>query len=79
MLDNPYSVARARAPDTALTGQAERQTGDLSVYKYYLSSLGWLSTLAFGSFVAANSVFGTVQCRHLAAAVSSAYWLALIG
>ncbi|KAH0431618.1 ABC transporter [Colletotrichum camelliae] len=38
-----------------------RQVGDLSIYLYYFSSLGWLSFALFGIFIASNVGFGTLQ------------------
>jgi len=46
--------------------QKKRQEGDLSTYKYYFSSLGWLSLAVFVLFVTSNTAFGAVQCKgHL--------------
>ena len=41
---------------------AQRQVGDLSVYKFYFSSLGWASLLVFATSVLSNGAFGTLQC-----------------
>jgi hypothetical protein len=40
----------------------QRQIGDLSVYKFYFSSLGWLSLAIFAGAVIVSSVFATLQC-----------------
>jgi ATP-binding cassette subfamily C (CFTR/MRP) protein 1 len=39
-----------------------RQAGDLSMYKYYASSMGWLGLFMFGSFVATKNAVTMVQC-----------------
>jgi len=41
---------------------AQRQVGDLSVYKFYFSSLGWASLFVFATSVLSNSAVGTLQC-----------------
>jgi len=40
----------------------QRQIGDLSVYKFYFSSLGWPSLAIFAGAVVASSVFATLGC-----------------
>jgi hypothetical protein len=40
----------------------QRQIGDLSVYKFYFSSLGWPSLVIFAGAVVASSVFATLGC-----------------
>ena len=42
----------------------KRQVGDLSIYLYYFSALGWPRFALFGIFVASNLGFGTLQCKH---------------
>lgn len=42
-----------------------RQVGDMSVFKFYFSSLGWMSLAIFAGAVVANSVFATLQCKTL--------------
>jgi len=40
-----------------------RQTGDISMYKYYASSIGWLSLLMFSTSIAAKNAGTMLQCR----------------
>ncbi|POR39545.1 ABC transporter [Tolypocladium paradoxum] len=47
--------------DEGAPAQQDRQIGDMAVYKYYFASLGWLSFLVFGLFVALNGAFGSMQ------------------
>ncbi|TKW58921.1 Multidrug resistance-associated protein 1 [Colletotrichum tanaceti] len=63
-----------------------RQVGDLSIYLYYFSSMGWLSLALFGIFVASNVAFGTLQYAWITLWAQSSdgsqasrlgYWLGL--
>ena len=58
--DSRLTPETARLPNAA---DQSRQAGDLSIYKYYASSLGWLSLLMFGTFLAAKNAVTMVQCK----------------
>ncbi|KAK4444912.1 ABC multidrug transporter [Podospora aff. communis PSN243] len=92
--DKPGSLSTSKQP----TGVQEpspgdgmdqqRQVGDLSVYKFYFSSLGWLSLAIFAGAVIASSVFATLQyawitmwSQHNDTSGNSdlGYWLGLYG
>ena len=40
------------------------QTSDLAVWKYYISSLGWLRIAMFGFYLALDNGFAVFSCKH---------------
>ncbi|KAM4057529.1 ABC transporter [Hirsutella rhossiliensis] len=72
--------------DQSASTQQDRQIGDIAIYKYYFSSLGWLSFFIFGLFVVLNTAFESMQYAWLTlwsqsnekyGDVRTAYWLGL--
>ncbi len=51
--DTPFNTISGYIPDQAVLSkedaeaEASRRTGDLSVYKFYLGSVGWLAAIIF--------------------------------
>ncbi|KAK5990162.1 ABC multidrug transporter B [Cladobotryum mycophilum] len=63
---SPEPVQQEQAPAVASCysppeSQEQRQSGDLSIYKYYFLSLGWLGIGIFATFVITDAVFDTMQ------------------
>ncbi|KAK0643350.1 ABC transporter [Cercophora newfieldiana] len=92
-LSNKHSVPSAedkapkqQEPNSDLDPQ--RQVGDMSVYKFYFSSLGWVSLVIFAGAVIANTVFSTLQYAWItlwsrdndtSGNSNLGYWLGLYG
>ncbi|KAK1659593.1 ABC transporter [Colletotrichum godetiae] len=57
----PPKVSAGETQGSSTKRDNNRQVGDLSIYLYYFSSLGWLSFALFGIFVASNVAFSTLQ------------------
>ena len=52
----------------------KRQVGDLSIYLYYFSALGWPSFALFAIFVASYLGFSTLQCKHASSIRSAPFY-----
>ncbi|KAK1708671.1 P-loop containing nucleoside triphosphate hydrolase protein [Colletotrichum acutatum] len=57
----PPKISAGETQGSSTRRDDNRQVGDLSIYLYYFSSLGWLSFALFGIFVASNVAFSTLQ------------------
>ncbi|WDK22893.1 ABC transporter [Colletotrichum graminicola] len=68
--DNDSSGSSTKRDDS-------RQVGDLSIYLYYVSSMGWLSFALFGIFVTSNVASSTLQFAALAI-VAVSYFAAVL-
>ncbi|GKT87234.1 ABC multidrug transporter [Colletotrichum tofieldiae] len=85
--DSPSPKISAGETQGSVTKRDDnRQVGDLSIYLYYFSSMGWLSLALFGIFVASNVAFGTLQYAWITLWAQSSdesqasrlgYWLGL--
>lgn len=62
--NSPPPISAGETQGSSTKRDDKRQVGDLSIYLYYFSSLGWLSFALFGIFVASNLAFSTLQCKH---------------
>ncbi|KAK1994571.1 ABC transporter [Colletotrichum falcatum] len=57
----PRKISAGETQGSSTKQDDNRQVGDLSIYLYYFSSMGWISFALFGIFVASNVGFGTLQ------------------
>ncbi|KAM0810738.1 putative ABC transporter domain-containing protein [Seiridium cardinale] len=82
----PPKVSAAETQGSSTKRDDERQVGDLSIYLYYFSSLGWLSFALFGIFAASYVAFSTLQYAWITLFAQSSdesqpsrlgYWLGL--
>lgn len=61
-LASDYVSNAARRAEEAM--QADRQIGDLEVYKYYFASLGWVGFSIFALCVASDGAFTSMQSKY---------------
>ncbi|KAK6207066.1 hypothetical protein LQW54_007494 [Pestalotiopsis sp. IQ-011] len=73
----PPKVSAGETQGSSTKRDDERQVGDLSIYLYYFSSLGWLSFALFGIFAASYVAFSTLQLAALAI-VAVSYFAAVL-
>ncbi|KAH6661422.1 ABC transporter [Truncatella angustata] len=82
----PPKVSAGETQGSSTKRDDERQVGDLSIYLYYFSSLGWLSFALFGIFAASYVAFSTLQYAWITLFAQSSdasqpsrlgYWLGL--
>ncbi|KAK5653919.1 hypothetical protein OQA88_7844 [Cercophora sp. LCS_1] len=80
--------SQPQSQSQALQEDPQRQVGDLSIYKYYFASLGWLGLFLFATAVTSDSVLWAVQYMWLTLWSRSnessgntdlGYWLGLSG
>lgn len=67
--DASASASPGAVSDPAPVQQADdelgqqRQVGDMSIYKYYFSSLGWTGLSIFLGSVSLNAAFASLKCK----------------
>ncbi|EFQ25789.1 ABC transporter transmembrane region [Colletotrichum graminicola M1.001] len=57
----PPKISAGETQGSSTKRDDSRQVGDLSIYLYYVSSMGWLSFALFGIFVTSNVASSTLQ------------------
>jgi hypothetical protein len=70
----PPNISAGETQGSSTKQDDNRQVGDLSIYLYYFSSLGWLSFALFGIFVASNVAFSTLQCKYASSIRSAPFY-----
>ncbi|KAK9425219.1 putative ABC transporter [Seiridium unicorne] len=70
----PPKISAGETQGSSTKRDDKRQVGDLSIYLYYFSSLGWLSFALFGIFVASYVAFSTLQCKHASSIRSAPFY-----
>ncbi|OAA71991.1 ABC transporter [Akanthomyces lecanii RCEF 1005] len=79
----PQSQTEVQPEEEDEAKQLLRQTGDVSVYKFYFKSLGWMNFATFALIVSCEGAFGTMLYAWISLWSNSAernntgYWLGL--